>query len=148
MIYYTSLATENELFCLCCRRINSVVIARPTAYVPGQDTVQVPTRARIKGILLLGCFSLLTSATTEIAIEPTINHPGRSEKNINMRFSEILKITIEDHEQGTAQKIMEAMKPVDEPNRTVFESQETNIVVDPEELNQLRNRIEELEAQQ
>lgn len=108
----------------------------------------MPTRVRIKGILLLGCFSLLTSATTEIAIEPTINHPGRSEKNINMRFSEILKITIEDHEQGTAQKIMEAMKPVDEPSRTVFESQETNIVVDPEELNQLRNRIEELEAQQ
>lgn len=134
---------------------NLVVIARPTARTwaesgtgvyPGSDVM--PTRMRIKGILLLGCFSLLTSATTEIAIEPTINHPERSEENINMRFSKILNITIEDHEQGTAQKIMEAMKPVDEPSKTVFESHEATIIVDPEELNQPRNRIEELEALQ
>lgn len=40
------------------------------------------------------------------------------------------------------------MKQVDEPSRAVLESQETNIIVDPEELDRLRNRIEELEAQQ
>ena len=108
----------------------------------------MPARMRIKCIPLLGGFSLFTSATAEIAIRPTTYHPECSDENIKMRFSKILQITIEDHEQGTAQKIMEAMKPLDEPRKAVFKSHETNIVDNPEEPSQLGNTIKVLESQQ
>ncbi|ODM20072.1 hypothetical protein SI65_05058 [Aspergillus cristatus] len=65
-----------------------------------------------------------------------------------MQNSENIEIAIEHHAHDTAQQIMQAMKSVDEPSQTAFESQETNIIADPEELNWLGNRIDEREAQQ